>query len=94
MVNLVSIFIDNHKTQIVEHLCKRVLEFGESKYALRTLADTYKAENNDAMYEIWERLVKIDYEEADIAKLLAEKYERDGDIENAVEYYKRHSTGT
>ena len=89
MVNLVSIFIDNHKTQIVEHLCKRVLEFGESKYALRTLADAYKAENNDAMYEIWERLVKIDYEEADIAKLLAEKYERDGDIENAVEYYKK-----
>jgi len=89
MVNLVSIFIDNHKTQIVEHLCQRILEYGESKYALRTLADIYKEDNNDALYDIWERLVKIDYEEADIAKQLAEKNERDGNLEAAVEYYKR-----
>ena len=89
MINLVSIFIDNHKTQIVEYLCTRILEFGESKYALRTLADTYKDDNNDAVYDIWERLVKIDYEEADIAKQLAEKYERDGNIDASVEFYKK-----
>lgn len=89
MVNLVSIFIDNHKTQIVEHLCNRVLEFGESKYALRTLADIYKEETNDALFDVWERLVKIDYEEADIAKQLAEKNERDGNLDAAVEYYKK-----
>ncbi len=89
LVNLVNIFIDNHKTPIVEHLCNRVLEFGESKYALRTLAESYKNDNNAALYDIWERLVKIDYEEADITKLLAEKYEKDGDAEAAVDYYKK-----
>ena len=89
LVNLVNIFIDNHKTPIVVHLCNRILEFGESKYALRTLADSYKEDNNEALYEIWERLVKIDYEEADITKQLAEKYEKDGNAEAAVDYYKK-----
>lgn len=89
LVTLVSIFIDNHKTQVVEHLCNRILEFGESKSALRTLADCYKEDNNDKIFQIWERLVKIDYEEADITKLLAEKFEKDGDSEAAVDYYKK-----
>jgi len=89
LVTLISIFIDNHKTPIVEHLANRVLEFGESKYALRTLADCYKESNNDALYPIWERLVKIDYDEADITKLLAEKYEKDGKIDDAVDFYKK-----
>ncbi|ULQ59894.1 transcription elongation factor GreA [Brucepastera parasyntrophica] len=89
MVSLINIFIDNHKTPIVEYLCERMLEFGESKFALRTLADCYKEDNNEKLYQIWERLVKIDYDEADIAKLLAEKYEKEGDIETAVDYYKK-----
>jgi len=89
LVTLINIFIDNHKTPIVEHLCNRVLEFGESKYALRTLADSYKEDNNDALYSVWERLVKIDYEEADLTKLLAEKYEKEGNIDACVDYYKK-----
>ncbi len=89
LINLINIFIDNHKTPIVEHLCNRVLDFGESKFALRTLADCYKESDNDELFTIWERLVKIDYEEADIAKLLAEKYEKEDDLETAVDYYKK-----
>ena len=89
LVTLINIFIDNHKTPIVEHLANRVLEFGESKFALRTLADCYKESNNDALYDVWERLVKIDYDEADITKLLAEKYEKDGNAESAVDFYKK-----
>jgi transcription elongation factor GreA len=89
LVNLINIFIDNHKTPIVEHLANRVLDFGESKFALRTLADCYKESNNNALYSVWERLVKIDYEEADLTKQLAEKHEKDGDVEAAVDYYKK-----
>ena len=89
LVTLINIFIDNHKTPIVEHLCNRVLEFGESKYALRTLADCYKEDNNEALYSVWERLVKIDYEEADLTKQLAEKYEKEGNIDACVDYYKK-----
>jgi len=89
LINLINIFIDNHKTPIVEHLCHRVLDFGESKFALRRLADCYKETDNDDLFSIWERLVKIDYEEADIAKLLAEKYEKEDDIATAVDFYKK-----
>ncbi|MDR2521073.1 MAG: transcription elongation factor GreA [Spirochaetaceae bacterium] len=90
LVNLVTIFVDNHKWNIVTYLCGRILEYGESKFALRTLADCYKNENKEAeLYDAWERLVKIDSEEADIAKLLAERAEKQGDKEKAVDYFKK-----
>jgi len=90
MISLVTIFVDNHKWGIVKYLCERMLTYGESKFALRTLADCYKNENNDeAVYGIWERLVKVDYEEADLAKALAERFEKLDDLDTAVDYYKK-----
>ncbi|MCL2319061.1 MAG: transcription elongation factor GreA [Treponema sp.] len=90
MVNLVNIFVDNRKWVIVKYLCERMLDYGESKFALRTLADCYKNENDEAsVYGVWERLVKVDYEEADLAKSLAEYFEKQGNLENAVDYYKK-----
>ncbi len=90
LVMLITIFTDNHKWNIVEFLCERILEFGENKYALRTLAECYENENEEEKkYEVWDRLIKVDYEEADITKLLAEKRENEGQIEEAVELYKK-----
>jgi transcription elongation factor GreA-like protein len=90
LINLVAIFVDNHKWGIVKYLCERILDYGESKFALRTLADCYKNDNEEeAVYGIWERLVKVDYEEADLAKALGEYYEKQGDLDNAVDYYKK-----
>ncbi|MDR3168018.1 MAG: transcription elongation factor GreA, partial [Treponema sp.] len=61
LVNLVTIFVDNHKWSIVKYLCERILDYGESKFALRTLAECYKNDNEEAsIYGIWERLVKVD----------------------------------
>jgi transcription elongation factor GreA len=90
MVNLITIFDDNHKGSIVKYLCERILGYGESKFALRTLAECYKNDKEEeALYGIWERLVKVDYEEADLAKSLAEHFEKMGDLETAVDYYKK-----
>ena len=90
VINLVTIFIDNHKWGIVKYLCERILDYGESKFALHVLSDCMKSENNEAaVYAIWERLVKVDYEEADIAKALAERYEKMGQTETAIDYYKK-----
>ncbi|MDY7028423.1 MAG: transcription elongation factor GreA, partial [Spirochaetota bacterium] len=90
LVHVISIFTDNHKWKIVEYLCNRILEFGENKIALSTLADCYENENEiDKKYQVWERLIKVDFEEADIVKHLAEKKESEGEIEEAVEYYKK-----
>lgn len=90
LISLVNIFQDNHKNPIVIYLCETILAEDESnKFALRTLANAYREENNEKIWDIYESLVKLDYEEADIAKLLAEKYEKDGNMEDAVDYYKK-----
>ncbi|MDR1326511.1 MAG: transcription elongation factor GreA [Treponema sp.] len=91
MVNLVNIFVDNHKWNVVKHLCERILDYGESKFALATLVLYHKSENNDeaAIYAIWERFVKVDLEEADIVKALAEYYEKQSNLEVAIDYYKK-----
>ncbi len=90
MVTLIDIFSDNHKWKIVEFLCNRILSFGENKYALRTLSECYENENEiDKKFEIWERLIKVDYEEADIVKQLAERCEEQEEIEKAVEFFKK-----
>ncbi|MDR3334421.1 MAG: transcription elongation factor GreA [Treponema sp.] len=90
LITLVNIFVDNHKGNIVKYLCERILDYGESKFALRTLVDCYKNDNQEtAIYDIWERLVKVDLEEADIAKALAEHFEKQANLESAVDYYKK-----
>ena len=90
LITLITIFTDNHKWNIVEFLCQRILQFGENKFALRTLAESYENENEeDKKFSIWERLIKVDYEEADIVRLLAERKETDGNTEAAIDYYKK-----
>jgi transcription elongation factor GreA len=90
IVNLVNIFVDNHKWTIVRYLCEGILEYGESKFALRTLGECYRNENNEeGIYSVWERLVKVDIEEAELAKALAEHYEKLGDIDATIDYYKK-----
>ena len=90
LVNLITIFVDNHKWNIVEYLCQRILDNGESKYALRMLAECFRnANNEEAVFATWERLIKVDYEEADIAKALAEHYEKKSDEAAAVDYFKK-----
>jgi len=90
MINLVTIFADNHKWAIVKYLCGRILDYGESKFALRTQIECCKNENDDeAVYAFQERLVKADYEDADTARLLAEHFEKQGRNDTAIEYYRK-----
>ncbi|QEN07582.1 transcription elongation factor GreA [Oceanispirochaeta crateris] len=90
LVELINIFSGNHKWNIVEFLCERILKFGENKMALKVLADCYANEDRlEDVHEIWERLIKIDYVEADIVKKLAEKKEADGKMDQAIAYYKK-----
>jgi transcription elongation factor GreA len=90
LVSLAGIFVDNHKLNIVKYLCERILEYGESKFALRTLGECYKNDNEEEkMFDAWKRLVKIDPDEADIAKLLAERAEKQSDVDEATDYFKK-----
>jgi len=90
LLMLIKIFSDNHKVNIVEYLSNRILEFGENKYALRVLADCYDTENQqEEKIKIWERLVRVDYEEAEIVRQLAEIEDERGNKEAAVSLYKK-----
>lgn len=90
MILLINIFSDNKKWNIVEYLCERILDHGENKHALRTLADCYHNDGDEAaVYRTWERLVKVDYEEAEIVKALAELKDKEGAREQAVDLYKK-----
>ena len=90
LVSLLDIFEKNHKETLIESLCMSILEEDpQNKFALRKLAEYYKNANDDRVWEYYEKVVKYDYEEADIAKLLAERYETQGDKEKAVSYYKK-----
>ncbi|MCQ2591820.1 MAG: transcription elongation factor GreA [Treponema sp.] len=87
---LVDIFQKNHKESIVTYLCEDILEKEPSnKFALRTLASIYLAENNDKVWDLYTTIVKVDYEEAELAKTLAEHYESLGNEALAIEYYKK-----
>jgi transcription elongation factor GreA len=90
MITLINLFSDNKRWNLVQFLCERILEYGEDRHALRTLAECCR--NDDREEEVWaiyERLIKVDFEESDIVKLLAEKCEKEGQAEKAIEYYKK-----
>ena len=90
LVTLVDIFQKNHKESVVEYLCTSILEDDpNNKFALRTLAEFYRADGSPKVWELYTQIVKIDFEEADLAKALAEHYEAEGDAENSTEYYKK-----
>ncbi|MDR2149260.1 MAG: transcription elongation factor GreA [Spirochaetaceae bacterium] len=90
LINLITIFVDNRKWNIVKYLCERILDYGESKFALRTLADCYKNDHDEkALYETWEQLARVDFEDADLTKMLAEYFEKMADLDKAIDYYKK-----
>ena len=90
MLQLISLFTDAGKWNVAELLCNKMLAMGDNKSALKILADCYKEEGlEEKKIATWERIIRVDHEETDITKALAEKYEADGDTEKAISYYKK-----
>ncbi len=87
---LVDIFQNNHKEPIVVYMCETILaDDATNKFALRTLAASYELAGNPELWNVYEKIVKIDFSEAEIAKKLADNYEANGDKEKANDYYKK-----
>lgn len=90
LVTLVDIFQKNHKESVVEYLCTSILaDDPNNKFALRTLAEFYRSAGDSKVWDLYTQIVKIDFEEAELAKALAEHYEAEKDMDNATEYYKK-----
>lgn len=89
LIDLVELFQKNRKDNIVEKICQSMLDIDpNSKFALRSLADCRRAEGRDDVWPLYEKIVKLDFEEADLAKALGAHYE-ESDKDTAVEYYKK-----
>jgi len=87
---LINLFIDNKRFTIVEFLSKETLQYGENKYALHALSQCMVKDNReDEVVSVWERLIKIDYEEAELTRKLAAIKEKNGEIEESIDYFKK-----
>ncbi|WP_294430823.1 transcription elongation factor GreA [uncultured Treponema sp.] len=86
---LIDIFQNNHKEPIVVYICETILADDKSnKFALRALSSIYEQTGNDELWDIYEKIVKVDFNEAEIAKKLAEHYISENP-EKANEFYKK-----
>ena len=90
IINLIDIFEKNHREQIAEAICDNILaEAPKNIFALRKRAEYYKNNGNDAYWDVYKEIIKLDLTEADLAQQLAEKYRADDKNKDAIIYYKR-----
>ncbi|NLK05834.1 MAG: transcription elongation factor GreA, partial [Spirochaetales bacterium] len=90
LLNLIEMFIDNKKWNIVELLCQKILSKSENKHAIRLLADCYEQTGKEEeKFGLWERLVKVDYDEVEIVRQLAVHTLQKGNKDKASAYYKK-----
>ncbi len=69
---LIDLFFENNKLNVVEYLCKKLLQTKNNLKALRKLEEVYRAnEMSKELVEVWEKIVLEDFEEADILYKLA-----------------------
>lgn len=94
LVTLLDIFKTGSipKENLIEKLCQDILaNKPENLFALRELAEHYKrTDEKTKMWELYETIVKLDIEEADLAKELAKHYDEGTDKkEKGIMYYKK-----
>jgi len=85
---LIEKFTENHKWAVVEIISEKILEYGESGFALRSLATSLErlGRNKEAI-PVWESLLKIDRFDAQVAKKLALATVNQ-DQEKSIQYMK------
>ncbi len=86
---LIKLFLENKKFKIAEFLAEKILSFRENKFALKTLESVYENTGaQDELFNIKKRLVLIDNRDAGNAKYLGEYYEKTGDRDQSMFYYR------
>lgn len=86
---LIQLFMDNKKYKISEFLAEKSLSYRETKFALHTLEKIYEERSDEEeLFSIKKRLVLIDSKDANNARFLGEFYEKEGDKDLAMFYYR------
>lgn len=89
LYKVINRFREYKKYNIVEYLAEKILEKGDDKYVLNTLKDIYELSGNtEELHKIWERIVKIDYDNGEIANKLAHLRLEEDNEEEAIYYFK------
>lgn len=90
LLNLIELFAEHKKWNIVNFLSQKILRKTENKHALRLLANSYDQNGQEEeKYAIWERLVKVDYDEIEIVKQIGAYSQQKGNVEKAVSMYRK-----
>lgn len=88
LTKAISLFRDNKKWAIVEFLADRILGYEENRKALKALATVYQnMSNEEELWKVWERLVKVDHDNAEIPRKIAQHYQ-ESNPDLAIYYYK------
>ncbi len=85
---LIDLFAEHHKWAVVERIAEKILEYGENRVALKSLAISLErlGKNKEAI-PVWESLLKIDRFDAEVAKKLAYALV-DEDNDKSIQYMK------
>ena len=84
----ITLFRDNKKWSIVEFLADRILGYEENRKALKALVTVYQNMNNEEeLWKVLERLVKVDHDNAEIPRKIAIHYQESNPA-LAIYYYK------
>lgn len=70
--SLIDLFHGSHKWAVVEHVSQKILEYGENRFALKSLATSLErlSRSREAI-PVWEELLKIDRFDSEVAKKLS-----------------------
>ncbi len=86
---LIVIFKNIKKWDIVEYLSLFVIKYDEADYALKALATCYQMlGKEDESIEIWKKIVSRDKDNFELAERIAAHMEKEGNIDEALKYYK------
>ncbi|MGB4408254.1 MAG: transcription elongation factor GreA [Sphaerochaeta sp.] len=90
LLNLIELFAENKKWILVDFLCQKILRKTENKHALRLLANSYaQTGKEEEKFSVWERLVKVDYDEIEIVKQIAAHAQQKGNADKAISMYRK-----
>ncbi len=85
---LIDLYVGNHKWAVVEKISEKILEYGENRIALKSLATSLErlGRNREAT-PVWESLLKLDRFDTSVAKKLAFAILEE-DPDKSVQYMK------
>ncbi len=89
-LQLAESFITAKRWGVVEAIAEQVLKYGDNRSILHLLAETYHhLEKQDEEIKTWEKIILIDFNEADMVLKLAKHREAKGDIYQAITLYQK-----